>query len=113
MDAETKAELADVYEKAAEYLEEHGWCGPGEFNSFSGSMGDGNPSCMAIAISQFSQQTDGRVSPLEETAWNFAANALELNSDDGFGAVLRWNDTPGRTADEVINTLHALANKLR
>lgn len=113
MDAETKAALADIYEKAAEYLEKHGWWGPEGFDSFSGSMGDGNPSCMAIAISQFSEQSDERVSFLEEIAWNFAATTLELNSDDGFRAIVRWNDTPGRKADEVINTLHALANKLR
>lgn len=103
MDAETKATLADVYEKAAEYLEEYGWT--------QRTLGnDGGPRCMMGGIYSV---TDTKT---YFTAAKFICQALEIplrNSGRGGAEVADWNDDPSRTADEVINTLHALANKLR
>ena len=109
LSVEEKAELAEVYERAAEYLEEYGWCQASTFDDFDGGMGQGNPSCFAIAISE----ANANVSVERHLAWKFAAVTLELDTYDPFGVVVQWNDDPDRTADEVINTLHALANKLR
>lgn len=104
-----KAELAEVYEKAAEYLEKYGWCQASTFKGFAGGMGEGNPSCLAIAIGE----AGNGLAIMKLLAWKFAAATLELDTYDPFGVVVRWNDEPTRTEDEVINTLHALANKLR
>jgi hypothetical protein len=106
MYAETKERLAEVYEEAAEYLEEYGW--------IKGDMGQhGGPRCLTGAIESVNGMGSNR-----ELA--FIVSALELGAcfmpdcDGSCGSpVVAWNDDPGRTADEVINTLHALANKLR
>lgn len=103
MDDNLKRELAEVYEKAAEYLEEKGWC------PALGPMG--GPGCIDQAL--------WAVNPkISRDAISFAVTALELEGslyDTGHDASTlgRWNDDPSRTEDEVINTLHALANKLR
>ena len=99
---EEKAELAEVYEKAADKIQELGWYHPRQI--LTNSVGT---VCFVLAID--------RVAPgLSNLACKFAADALEL--PEGFSDSSRiypWNDDPARTEDEVINTFHALANKLR
>lgn len=94
-----KAALADVYEKAAEYLEENGWY-PGDLGKLSAIA------CFANAITWSSGQN------AVVKACYLASEVLELE-DPGVVAIFRWNDDPTRTKDEVINVLHGLANKLR
>lgn len=98
MTDDEKAELADVYEKAAEYLEEYGW------RQNSGGV-HGGPRCLVGAIDS-SLLVITRY-PLFSRACNFVATALEVDCE------MDWNDDPSRTKDEVINVLHGLANKLR
>jgi hypothetical protein len=106
MDDATKAALADVYERAAEYAEEWGWT--------QGRAGEyGEPRCFmgltASAVGEVKNQYGGWTlvdGPLWHRANEFAESVLE-------SAAIEWNDEEGRTKDEVINTLHALANKLR
>lgn len=100
MTDDEKAALADVYERAAEYLEEYGWV------QHSGG-GEGDSACVAVSIYRVQC---GQVSLSD--AFRFFADALELKGDSCFD-VYNWNDEPDRTKDEVINTLHALANQLR
>ena len=99
---EEKAELAEVYERAAEYLEEYGWFGSGP----NCNIDLHNAACMAIAI-------DKSAKGKSALACEFVQEALELEGHTPAGAIFRWNDDPDRKADEVINTFHALANKLR
>ena len=103
-----KVELAEVYEKAAEYAERVGWRQheAGEF---------GVPRCFigltASAVGESRNDYGGwtlRDADLWSRANLFAEKALQ--ADEG---MITWNDDPDRTVDEVINTLHALANKLR
>lgn len=103
MTDDEKAALADVYERAAEYLEEYGWrqisAGrPGEKRCFIGATAS------ACGQSTLSPTWD---STLWRSANDLAAEVLEVDN------ITKWNDEKGRTADEVINTLHGLANKLR
>ena len=100
-----KRELAEVYERAAEYLEEHGW------RQFELGK-DTEPRCFNGATWSASCELFGLHSRGEkwEAASKFAAQVLELRD---FSQIPYWNDADDRTADEVINTLHALANKLR
>ena len=106
---EEKRELAEVYERAAEYLEEHGWT---QLNSGQ----EGRPRCFvgatASAVGEIQCGHFFRVknSPLWHSANDFAKKALELPP---YVDIIDWNDDPDRSVDEVINTLHALANKLR
>lgn len=97
-----KAELADVYEKAAEYLEEYGWkkggAGmPGGLRCFIGAT--------ASAVGEFECSGFWKVSngPLWHRANEFAAEALDLPKPE---AIMDWNDDPDRTKDEVINLPH-------
>jgi hypothetical protein len=107
MTDDEKAALADVYERAADYAETVGWQqhSAGEF---------GQPRCFigltASAVGEVRVGTWGwklNNMPLWTKANEFASDALAV---DG---IIEWNDDPTRTKDEVINTLHALANKLR
>lgn len=109
MTDDEKAALADAYERAADYLEIWGWI-QGDLEDDRGSV------CFVGAL-------DEVAGDIRMLAADFAANALELphncpsNSRSGTckccQPIVDWNDAEGRTADEVINTLHALANKLR
>lgn len=95
-----KAELAEVYEKAADAIEDRGWFHPTQ--NRDGKM------CFVLALDHVGGYR------LSNKACEFAADALELpGAFSASGRIYPWNDNPSRTADEVINTLHALANKLR
>jgi hypothetical protein len=105
MTDDEKAALADVYEKAAEYLEEYGW--------IQGDLGhQGGPRCFVGALRSANEA-------LETQARIMAEDVLELSNHCYIricscgGAMAMWNDEEDRTSDEVINTLRALANKLR
>lgn len=97
MTDDEKAELAGVYERAAEYLEEYGW-------QQRRSGKHGGPRCF---IGATLSALDNNMCALWYTASDFAEKVLEVPM------IMVWNDECGRTADEVINTLHALVNKLR
>ena len=108
MTEDEKAVLADVYERAAEYLEKYGWK--------RGSAGEeGRPRCfIGATASAIGEIKIDNFIVSDPVLWHkancFAAKTLELPSHT---SIMDWNDDPDRTADEVINTLHALANKLR
>jgi hypothetical protein len=73
--------------KAAEYIEEHGWC--------QRSIGaKGGPACVIGAV-HFS---GGKIAAL---------NAVERVI--GRPDLIRWNDEPGRTKAEVVKALRGAA----
>lgn len=106
MTDDEKATLADVYEKAAEYLEEYGW---------KRSFGmHGYDRCIMGAFESVTWDSadDRRWS----IACTWAMDVLELvgrEEDYGKHPLSVWNDDPSRTKDEVINLCLGLANKLR
>lgn len=105
MTDDEKAELAGIYERAAEYLEEYGW-------RQGGAGSHGYRRCFIGATASACGQTIGNAWSgwainLWHNANDLAAKVLEIDS------ITLWNDEPSRTKDEVINTLHALSNKLR
>lgn len=104
MTDDEKSELADVYEKAAGYLEEYGWR-QGEQGGWGASA------CLVGAL----VEATGHEWPLTAEARITAEDVLELGPmvESELVPLAKWNDDPTRTKDEVINTLHALANKLR
>ena len=92
---------ADVLERAADLLEEFGWC-QGQF----GSKGYGS-FCAIGAIFEASVDLSNR---------NFSALAAPLGYKDGsdLGASLsRWNDREGRTKEEVVALLRSGAEAAR
>lgn len=111
MTDDEKAALADVYERAAEYLEEYGWQ-----QGASGTQGQARCFIGATYSAVYTNTTcDDDISwrnadNLWRQANNFAAKTLRIGDE---WKILYWNDDPARTKDEVINVLHGLANKLR
>ncbi len=80
---------------AAEIIRLGGWC-QGEFIAFTGAV------CMAGAISEAAREGmyDGDV---YETAYNRISRSVRSPID--------WNDTPGRTKDEVVDLLEKVAKE--
>ncbi len=87
---------AEVLDRAADYIEQHGWC-QGEFSK-NGAV------CVSGAISRVLgvefYRADNRVYDAKN------AFARHLKSDD---PPCVWNDEDGRTQEEVIATLREAA----
>jgi hypothetical protein len=77
--------------KAANYMEEHGWCQHREID-------DHGRVCAYGAILKVAEDED----------WGGKA-AGRLRSYIGCGGIATWNDQPGRTEAEVIATMRAAA----
>ncbi len=71
------------------FLQERGWCPDGAF-------GEGGTVCIAAAIGE----TCGRAGCGRALSVMSRTIGVELYSDIAIG---RWNDTPGRTIEEVLN----------
>lgn len=84
---------AEVLERAAEYIEEHGW--------IQDPCSAQGPQCVGNAIA-FVNKPQYRA---QEMFWRY----LGLSS---IADVWAWNDTPGRTAEEVCRTLREVAASL-
>ena len=74
---------ANVYDKAIEIIHERGWVQGGEIRGGSGGT------CLMLALCEADLNID----------WRATLRHLDLT------AIIAWNDTPGRTADEVIAKL--------
>jgi hypothetical protein len=81
----------NIYDKAIELLETNGWC-QGEYKSEDGKL------CMLGAL--FAARGD--FSETWSAIYNDLGFCLDSNSSPGISF---WNDTPGRTAAEVIDAL--------
>lgn len=81
--------------QAVEFIAERGWC---QFR-MNGRYGE---ACAIGALTMVCL-------PYDRYAYNFAVNLL---ADHVMTNVAAWNDAPGRTADEVMMTMLAVAAKL-
>ena len=87
---------ADVLRKAADYIEVHGWV--------QGRPQEAGSVCVARAIRVCAT---GTRQFLEARAPLLSALGMDHALD-----LPNWNDTPGRTAEEVIATLRSVAARL-
>lgn len=98
------AEVADALDKAAEVIETRGW--------FQGDLyanGEDDGACAVCAwgalIVAKKAGGDSEHSTMRERS--------AIRAVTGVAALANWNDTPGRTKDEVIAVLRAAAEAER
>lgn len=91
--------LADMYDHAASLIEEYGWV-QGRF----GNQVIGFCMIGAISYTFIPKHSDAYNPLLYATGWNGVGHKSSISI---------WNDTPGRTKEEVIAKLHEVASQLR
>lgn len=109
---------ADLLEDAAALLEQYGWCQQ-ELVSLDGRR------CLVGSIrhatfnwakqnAAYDPEDTANVWDLEENLRNLVRNRIPITfpSNDQYTEVI-WNDSEGRTADEVIDLLKHIAKDLR
>lgn len=100
-------ETADILEKAAEVLDARGWC-QGHYQDDQGQL------CAvgAIRVATWGTARWDHSNAVEYLASRMAQEAMSahLGVED---IAVGWNDRPGRTKDEVIDTFKHAAKELR
>ncbi len=87
---------AEVARKAADLLKRDGWCQ-------GRSEGPNGERCLVAALSVAGWRST-------RMAWRRVFEAIRQEA--GAPSLTDWNDTPGRTADEVIALLRQVATEL-
>lgn len=106
----TAAEIADTLESAAKILEEHGWC-QGVGQKASGER----CAVAAVGTAAFGDaRIEGRV-PADHSLYieSLAELAKRLRKPGKLDAVVRYNDTQGRTVNQVVALMRSTAQDLR
>lgn len=109
-------EIADVLEKAADVIQTVGWCQHADVKRNNDKIPVGYCAIGAIENIVPSYQDSGTVNRLYLAvvdALNTHVTGKQRKTlSYGFG-VVRWNDTEGRKADEVIEAMLHTAKELR
>lgn len=103
----TPIDVASVLDAAADLFDVHPWGQGEDVPSNSDAVRPRDPICAALAIGIASRRPshDGRAR---------AQRAIEsFLGTGGFGSLVRWNDTPGRTEAEVVAALRGAAEAAR
>jgi len=82
--------------EAADYIEKNGWCQKMAYQHSSNGM---TSSCAIWAL-VLMRKGDFK-------NWDIAVNRLSTYTEDG--NIPNWNDTPGRTKEEVVSALREAA----
>ncbi|MEV6524668.1 hypothetical protein AB0M43_22185 [Longispora sp. NPDC051575] len=110
---------ADVLDAAADYITAYGWCQDQYFDVDTLSFGMVYPPACALgAIFQVTGERDAvRVLGEYINSIRQCTCPIDINPDDcacdDIESVDVWNDTHGRTADEVSATMHNAAEAWR
>ena len=94
---------AEVLRKAAEYLETYGWC-QGYYRR------DGGERCLMGAVAEVLHASSNGNNAAACRRYEEMKSALRPSINQR--EPVNWNDTPGRTAEEVIAKLREVADKL-
>lgn len=97
--------IANTLDKAADLIDQHGWFQVG-----------GDPShrfCALVAIRAAAPQLTPHQIALREAACVALARYVELDIDRIQSGIIRWNDAPGRTQEEVTAALRGAAEAVR
>jgi hypothetical protein len=98
---------ADVLLAAARVIRDRGWYQGGFVDP---TRPDDGPVCLDGALFV---AAGGACDAFDAAVWAAARSALRLSAGlTGDGALQRWNDQPGRTADQVILALEIAALEL-
>lgn len=100
-----KDSVATVLNQCADHLEQYGWC---QFEL-------GYPQQPMCAIGVLSHHTSGEKS-IPMSSYTKARNAIAayvgVHYGAGKGGLVDWNNTPGRTKEEVIAAFRGAANSV-
>ena len=107
---------ADLLRGAALYLRRHGWIQDDYYRPASSHTATTPPACAvgAIAMAAYGHAVDAPSLHTEPEVKDFhrAVDALDGYLQDTHAADLyTWNDTDGRTAEQVITALHEAADR--
>jgi hypothetical protein len=96
---------ADLIDDAADHLETYGW--------LQGALGQPcRPSCASGALT-WASDNDDHYHHLA-TAHDALADRIQADlGDENFYGLSRWNDSVGRTRQQVLDTFRAAAKDLR
>lgn len=119
----SNSHIADVLDDAADVIEKHGWnqghlisddgtsvCAMGALDYVTDgiSLRDGKFIC--IPSINMSSSYDAL---LANAAVNALCIQLKRECEDGIDGIATWNDTPGRTKQEVLDMLRKTAKHVR
>lgn len=101
----------EVLRRAADLIEEHGWCQESSYVTPNGSTfeykADWEPGCSMCTLGALQLATDQDVTRL------MAEKALMRDVyEDRYGPISLWNDYPDQTAEAVVAQLRATADRL-
>jgi hypothetical protein len=95
--------------KAYEYLKNRGWCqGVGALDASGKVTGLASPTavCFCIDSAVFNSYADVLTTNFKKYNWAMMKVAKHLGFSDA-PAVVKWNDTEGRTKEEVLAALQS------
>lgn len=96
---------SQVLRRAADYIEEHGWAQDTEVSHFGEVCTIAAMDVVCLHSCLLGLSLGGRLCVR-------CVAGDELRRATGDDDLARWNDTPGRTASEVISTLRRVADEL-
>jgi hypothetical protein len=97
-------DVADFLDRAAEVIEAEGWWGHEILTHRPNAAMSGHCALTALATPLCEAGRNGRETYIK---------ARRLLARECGGSVITWNDTPGRTAEEVIDKLRTVAKEVR
>ena len=105
---------ADIITHAIGSLRTHGWCRKGAYETYEHGMGVGKR-CMDTALCEgvhalADKQGLSRWSPKISSAYGNARSAVSRAC--GNRRIISWNDTYGRTREQVFDALDAAVHSL-
>lgn len=101
------ATVADVLDRAADLLEEFGWCQKKAGSKFEGEM------CAVGAIMESVDDFTGSWGSVGRDLYNAACSIQGDASEATIWPLAIWNDAPGRTKAEVVARLRDAARAAR
>ncbi len=104
----TVTEVADVLDEAASLYESgtYGWV-QGKY-SYDPRLGEAPSRCMLGILDVAAIKVGGQMA-----VYSMAHNMIRDTLMAEIGSIPEWNDTPGRTLDEVIEILKSVSKDLR
>ena len=103
------AEIADVLDSAADLIERDGWIGDVD----SGASVPVSAMCVQVACSQSTESFPLSLEATYALAASLGINVNRTQPSRCLSAVWEWNDTPGRTEQEVLAALRRAAKNER
>lgn len=102
---------SEVLNKAADLIEQHGWINVANAHDSNPWGGGGKPMCIegGILAALGIEVTGGSITSDEDRELTNCSAYKAVQEYLGVDRLYRYNDTKGRTAEEVVSTLRVVA----